>query len=38
MSPGDLVAVKCKTGYCHLGGPAISDAEAYGAGIVEARV
>lgn len=36
MSPGDLTGVACATGYCHLGGPAISDNEAYGAGIVDA--
>jgi hypothetical protein len=33
-SPGDLTGVACPTGYCHLGGPRISNREAYGAGIV----
>jgi subtilisin family serine protease len=32
-SPGDLTGVACPTGYCHLGGPPISDREAYGAGL-----
>jgi subtilisin family serine protease len=36
-SKSDLDAVQCKTGYCHLGGAAVSDREAYGAGIVDAR-
>jgi subtilisin family serine protease len=38
-SPGDLRAAypkRCTTGYCHLGGPAIPDHEAYGAGLVDA--
>jgi len=35
-SPGDRTGVACATGYCHLGGPAISRREAYGAGIVDA--
>ena len=35
-SNGDLNGVACPTGYCHLGGPAISDREAYGAGLVNA--
>lgn len=35
-SPGDLSGIPCPTGYCHLGGPRISDAEAYGAGLVDA--
>ena len=35
-SPGDRTGVACPTGYCHLGGPAISDRDAYGAGIVDA--
>src|SRR5262249_29397216 len=35
--PGDLTGIACPTGYCHLGGPAVSDAEAYGAGLVDAR-
>jgi subtilisin family serine protease len=33
-SPGDLSELPCPTGYCHLGGPQISDADAYGAGLV----
>jgi subtilisin family serine protease len=33
-SPGDLNGVACPTGFCHLGGPAISDRDAYGAGLV----
>jgi hypothetical protein len=33
----DLTGDSCPTGYCHLGGAAISDREAYGAGIVDAR-
>jgi subtilisin family serine protease len=33
-SPGDLTRVACATGYCHLGGPAISNREAYGAGLL----
>jgi subtilisin family serine protease len=36
-SPGDLSGVPCQTGYCHLGGPRISDRDAYGAGIVDVR-
>jgi hypothetical protein len=35
-SGGDATGASCTTGYCHLGGPAVSDAEAYGAGIVDA--
>jgi lantibiotic leader peptide-processing serine protease len=35
-SPGDLTNVACPTGYCHLGGTRIPDAEAYGAGLVDA--
>lgn len=35
-SAGDLTGVACPTGYCHLGGKAISDKEAYGAGLVNA--
>jgi lantibiotic leader peptide-processing serine protease len=45
-SPGDRTGVPCTgdisatgqklAGYCHLGGPAISNREAYGAGIVDA--
>ena len=33
-SKGDLGGPRCDSGYCHLGGPAVSDADAYGAGIV----
>jgi lantibiotic leader peptide-processing serine protease len=33
-SPGDLTGLPCPTGYCHLDGPRISDADAYGAGLV----
>jgi lantibiotic leader peptide-processing serine protease len=33
-SPGDLNGVACPTGFCHLGGPAISNRDAYGAGLV----
>ena len=36
-SPGDRTGVACPTGYCHLGGEAIEDEEAYGAGLVDAR-
>ncbi len=36
-SAADATGVTCPTGYCHLGGRAISDREAYGAGIVDAR-
>lgn len=35
-SPADLSRQACPTGYCHLGGQAISSHEAYGAGIVDA--
>ena len=36
-SPDDLTGKNpCTTGYCHLGGPAVSNAEAYGAGLVNA--
>jgi subtilisin family serine protease len=35
-SRGDRIHFGCFTGYCHLGGPAISDLEAYGAGLVSA--
>ncbi len=31
---GDLNHVACPTGFCHLGGPAISNREAYGAGFI----
>jgi len=34
-SAGDLTGEACASGYCHLGGKAISDKEAYGAGIVD---
>ena len=33
-SPGDLNGVACPTGFCHLGGAAISNRDAYGAGLV----
>lgn len=33
-SPSDLTQVRCPSGYCHLGGEAIPDNEAYGAGLV----
>jgi lantibiotic leader peptide-processing serine protease len=33
-SPGDLTGLPCPTGYCHLGGPTITDSDAYGAGLV----
>ena len=32
-SPADLTGVACPTGFCHLGGPAITDRNAYGAGL-----
>ena len=35
---GDLTALypdRCTSGYCHLGGPAISDSDAYGAGLID---
>lgn len=35
-SPGDRTGVACPSGSCHLDGPAISDVEAYGAGLVHA--
>ena len=35
-SPADRTGVECPTGYCHLGGRAIPDREAYGAGVVDA--
>jgi subtilisin family serine protease len=31
---GDLTGGSCPTGYCHLGGPRISNRDAYGAGLV----
>ncbi len=36
FSPGDQSGIACDSGYCHLGGNAISDNEAYGAGVVDA--
>jgi subtilisin family serine protease len=35
-SPGDRGGPDCPGGYCHFGGPAIPDSEAYGAGLVNA--
>jgi subtilisin family serine protease len=35
-SPGDLTGLPCPTGYCHLGGAAIDDRDAYGAGLLNA--
>jgi subtilisin family serine protease len=35
-SDADLTSAACPTGYCHLGGKAISDSEAFGAGLVDA--
>ncbi len=35
-SPGDSSGVDCPTGYCHLGGSAISNDWAYGDGMVDA--
>ena len=32
-SPGDLTGLPCGTGFCHLGGPPISNRNAYGAGL-----
>ena len=32
-SPGDLTGVACDTRFCHLGGPPISNRNAYGAGL-----
>jgi hypothetical protein len=37
MSGGDLTGGTCLTGYCHLGGAAISDREAYGFGLINAK-
>ena len=34
---GDLTGGTCPTGYCHLGGAAISDREAYGFGLINAK-
>jgi subtilisin family serine protease len=36
LSAGDRTGLACDTGYCHLGGKAISDRDAYGAGLVDA--
>jgi subtilisin family serine protease len=36
LSAGDRTGLTCDTGYCHLGGPAVSDNEAYGAGLLDA--
>jgi lantibiotic leader peptide-processing serine protease len=33
-SPADFTGLPCPTGYCHLGGPRISDSDAYGVGLV----
>ncbi|MCW2634190.1 MAG: peptidase and in kexin sedolisin, partial [Blastococcus sp.] len=33
-SPGDLSGVPCRSGYCHLEGPVISNSDAYGAGLL----
>jgi hypothetical protein len=33
-SHADLDGTACPTGFCHLGGPAVSDSDAYGAGLV----
>jgi len=35
-SPADLTGAACPGGFCHLGGAAIPDSEAYGAGLVDA--
>jgi subtilisin family serine protease len=35
-SGGDLTGGSCPDGYCHLGGPRVSDRDAYGAGLVSA--
>lgn len=35
-SGGDRTGGTCPTGYCHLGGAAISNSEAYGAGVLDA--
>jgi subtilisin family serine protease len=35
-SGGDLTGGSCPAGYCHLGGPRVSDRDAYGAGLVSA--
>jgi lantibiotic leader peptide-processing serine protease len=33
-SPADLDGTACPTGFCHLGGPAIPNRDAYGAGLI----
>lgn len=33
-SKGDLDGTACPTGFCHLGGPAVPNSEAYGAGLI----
>ena len=35
-TPADATGTPCPSGYCHLGGPRISDNDAYGAGVVDA--
>jgi hypothetical protein len=35
-SGGDRTGGTCPTGYCHFGGSAVSNAEVYGPGIVNA--
>ena len=37
LSASDRTGVACPSGYCHLGGAAVSDREAYGAGLVDAQ-
>jgi subtilisin family serine protease len=37
-SAGDLSEVDCTSGYCHLGGARISDSDAYGAGLLQAKL
>jgi len=37
LSAGDRTGLACITGYCHLGGKAISDRDAYGAGLIDAN-
>jgi subtilisin family serine protease len=36
-SPGDTGGDECPSGYCHLGGPAISNDKAYGDGMVDSN-
>ena len=31
---GSMPGLPCDIGYCHLGGPAISDSDTYGTGLV----